>query len=57
MLISLNVVISAGIRIQANVIGVFPVARAQPVEEGSESGHAGGNEGKVVLDTAARMCR
>ena len=55
MLISLSVVISTVIRIQANVIGVFPVARAQPVEEGPEGGHAGGNEGEIVLDTAARM--
>ena len=57
MLISLSVVISTIIRIQANVIGVFPVARAQPVEEGPEGGHAGGNEGEIVLDTAARMYR
>ena len=57
MLESLTVVIGLGSGTQGYVVGVFPVARAKPVEEGAEGGHAGGNEGEVVLDAAARMCR
>ena len=56
MLESLTVVIGLGSGTQGYVVGVFPVARAKPVEEGAEGGHAGGNEGEVVLDAAARMC-
>lgn len=56
MLESLSVVISLGFGTQGNMDGVFPVARPKPLEEGAEGGHAGGNEGEVVLDAAARVC-
>ena len=53
----LSIVMSVAFVIRCITIGVFPVARAKPIEEGAEGGHAGGNEGEVVLDTAARMYR
>ncbi len=54
---SLSVIVCLGFGTQGSVIGVFLVARAKPVEEGAEGGHAGGNEGVVVLNATARMFR
>ena len=53
----LSVVISLAFEIQCITIGVFPVARAKPVEERAKGGHAGGNEREVALDTTARIYR
>ena len=57
MLESLSVIMILGFGTQGNAVGLFPVARAKPVEEGSEGGHAGRNKGEVVLDAAASMYR
>ena len=55
MLEGFSVVTSIAFKMQCITIVVFPVARAKPVVEGAQGGHAGGNESEVVLDAAARM--
>ena len=36
-------------------IFVFPVAGSEPAEEGTECGHAGGDESEIVLYTAIQV--
>ena len=55
MLEGLSVVTSIAFKMQCITIGVFPVARAKPIVERAQGGHAGGNECEVVLDATARM--